>query len=314
MEVTVPDRGDEEEYGRVRDCLAKQGLDFAEIRKISTVFRYGDTEEFVYAISASEEVYPAYIEGTDLRGKTEYTPFENGILVSNRLSEKTGLKTGEEMVVYDEDYQPHTVTAGSVCRNYLGRNLYFSPEDYRRVFGEEPENNTFLVRVEHSARDALREELKGKFPGLDLEYTDEIPDTLRGLKSTYNVIVYLMTALSILLSVFVLLNLVNIFVRRRKNEVIIMAVNGFSWAEQRGYLLKETITTTVFGLLLGVAGGYGMTDFVVRMVESGDSMFVRSFNPKAWLFAAAAESLFALIINAISYRRLKKLKLTDITR
>jgi ABC-type antimicrobial peptide transport system permease subunit len=123
-----------------------------------------------------------------------------------------------------------------------------------------------------------------------------------------------MTALSILMSVFVLLNLVNIFVSRRKNEVIIMAVNGFSWAEQRGYLLKETITTTVFGLLLGVAGGYGMTDFLVRVVESGDSMFVRSFNPKAWLFAAAAESLFALIINAISYRRLKKLKLTDITR
>jgi putative ABC transport system permease protein len=159
----------------------------------------------VYVISAAEEVYPEYLEVTDLRGKTAYTPSENGILVSNRISEKTGLKTGDEMQVYDEDYQPHTVTAGSVCRNYLGRNLYFSPEDYRSVFGEEPENNTFLVRVEHSARDTLREELKGKFPGLDLEYTDEIPTTLSGLKSTYNVIVYLMTALSILMSVFALI-------------------------------------------------------------------------------------------------------------
>jgi putative ABC transport system permease protein len=268
----------------------------------------------VYVISAPEEVYPEYLEVTDLRGKTAYTPSENGILVSNRISEKTGLKTGDAMQVCDEDYQPHTVTAGSVCRNYLGRNLYFSPEDYRSVFGEEPENNTFLVRVEHSARDTLREELKGKFPGLDLEYTDEIPTTLSGLKSTYNVIVYLMTALSILMPVFVLLNLVNIFVSRRKNEVIIMAVNGFSWAEQRGYLLKETVATTVSGLVLGIVGGYALTAFLVRIVESGDSMFVRSFNPKAWLFAAVVESVFALIINAISYRRVKKLKLTDIAK
>jgi hypothetical protein len=40
------------------------------------------------------------------------------------------------------------------------------------------------------------------------------------------------------MSVFVLLNLVNIFVSRRKNELIIMEINGFNYRERIGYLLS----------------------------------------------------------------------------
>ena len=131
---------------------------------------------------------------------------------------------------------------------YLWRNLYFSEEDYQALFGKEPEYNTFLVRMEPSARDNFREALKERFSGVSVEYTDELPDTLSGQCTIFNATVYVMIVLSVLMSMFVLLNLVNIFVNRRRNEVIIMAVNGFSWSEQIGYLLKETIATTVSGL------------------------------------------------------------------
>lgn len=313
-EVTVADRGDEEAYDAVRVCLEEQGLEFAEARKINTVFRSGETEYFVSVIAAPERLFPDYLETTDIKGKQQYHPTDHGILVSNRIADKTGLRAGDEMEIFDEDYQPHTVTVGAVCRNYLGRNLYFSEGDYQALFGKEPEYNTFLVRMERSARDTLREALKERFSGVSVEYTDELPDTLTGQCDIFNVTVYVMLALSVLMSVFVLLNLVNIFVNRRRNEVIIMAVNGFSWSEQIGYLLKETVATTVSGLLLGIAAGCALTEPLVRIVEGQDSMFVRSFNLRAWLFAAVAETVFALIINAISFRRLKKLKLTDITK
>lgn len=314
VEVTVADRGDANAYDAVRSCLEEQGLEFAEARKINTVFRFGETEYFVSVIAAPERLYPNYLETTDLRGKQQYHPAGHGILVSNRLADMSGLRAGDEMEVFDEDYQPHTVPVGAVCRNYLGRNLYFSEEDYQALFGKEPEYNTFLVRMEHSARDSFREALKERFSGVSVEYTDELPDTLQGQCTIFNAVVYVVLALSILMSVFVLMNLVNIFVSRRKNEVIIMAVNGFSWNEQIGYLLKETIATTALGLLLGIAGGCAMTEYLVRIVEGEDCMFMRSVNPRAWLFAVVVETAFALIINAISFRRLKKLKLTDITK
>jgi putative ABC transport system permease protein len=106
----------------------------------------------------------------------------------------------------------------------------------------------------------------------------------------------------------------NIFVRRRQNEIIIMAVNGFTWKEQRGYLIRESVATILIGLLFGVLGGYLMTDFLVKSVEHETVMFIREFDTRAWIFAVVLELIFALIINLISYRNLRKLKLTDITK
>ena len=139
-----------------------------------------------------------------------------------------------------------------------------------------------------------------------------MPDSMGDLTTMYNVIVLMTTGLSILLSLFVLLNLVNIYIRHRQNDIIIMAVNGFSQGERTRYLLRETLITTLGGLILGLVLGLSMTGFLVRIVESNDSMFVRSINMYAWVFALVMETIFALIINVISYRSLKKLKLTDI--
>jgi putative ABC transport system permease protein len=314
LEVTVTERAQEGDYNRVRDYLSAQGVDYAEIRKTATIYRAGDTEEFLNVISADEGVYPDYIELVDEAGKNAYRLEESDVLLCNRIAENTGLEAGGEMLLYDEDYQPHILTVNGVCRNYLGRTLYLSKKAYEGVYGEAPENNTFLVRVERDQRDAFREKLESRFNALSLSYTDDLPDTLVGLRSNYDIIVVVVTALAILMSVFVLLNLVNIFVRRRQNEVIIMVVNGFSWLEQRDYLLRETIVMTAVGLLLGALAGTLLTNPLVRIVESAETMFDRGFNPRAWVFAWVLEILFAVIINWLAYRRVRHLKLTDLTK
>ena len=123
-----------------------------------------------------------------------------------------------------------------------------------------------------------------------------------------------MTGLSIVMSIFVLLNLVNIFVKRRQNELIVMRVVGFSYKQDIGYLLKETIATTTFGIAAGVISVALLTSFLVRIVEGSETMFVRSVNPLALLMGALLEGLFAILINLFAFRKVKKLQLTDITK
>ena len=115
------------------------------------------------------------------------------------------------------------------------------------------------------------------------------------------------------MSVFVLLNLVNIFVRRKKNEIIIMAVNGFDHKEQIGYLLRETIITTVCGLIAGVLAGWAMTEPVVRTVEVGEMLFVRDFNVIAWIIATGMEAVFAITINFFAFRYVRSFDITELT-
>ena len=72
--------------------------------------------------------------------------------------------------------------------------------------------------------------------------------------------------------------------------------------------------TTFVGLAAGVITGCLMTDFLVRIVENEDTMFIRDLNPKAWLFAVILETVFALVINLYAFRRIKKLQITDINK
>jgi putative ABC transport system permease protein len=203
---------------------------------------------------------------------------------------------------------------GDVCRNYFGRNLYISKEDYVATFGEQPQYNTLLVRVNKAKEGGFVSKLQEKFPQVTVVYTDVMPQAYEDPASLFHIMVFVMTLLSIVLSVFVLSNLVAIFVQRRNNELIVMGINGFSFSQQIGYLLKETLITTCMGLLLGTVMGCVMTAFVVKMVEGADAMFVRTPDPKAWLFAVAMEALFALCINLVAFRRVKHLSLTDFTR
>ena len=68
------------------------------------------------------------------------------------------------------------------------------------------------------------------------------------------------------------------------------------------------------GLAAGGITGCLMTDFLVRIVENEDTMFIRDVNPKAWLFAVILETVFALAINLYAFRRIKKLQITDINQ
>ena len=116
------------------------------------------------------------------------------------------------------------------------------------------------------------------------------------------------------MSIFVLLNPVNIFVQRRKNEVIIMAVSGFSHKQQVGYLLRETVITILCGLMIGIFAGGVMTDTVVRTVEVGEMLFARDINASAWIVSAGMESIFAAAINFRAFRAIRSFDITELTR
>ena len=83
----------------------------------------------------------------------------------------------------------------------------------------------------------------------------------------------------------VLPNLTNTYILQKKRELTIMRINGFSVREVIGYVTRETA-------------------FV---------QYNRRVSLPAWAFGAVITALFTIIINAIVLRRVKHLKLTDIT-
>ena len=312
MEASFVSEFSEEKMEAVTKLLADKGIEYKRIHKQVTKYGFGDAEEYTTILSAPEEVYQDYILLTDMAGNTVAAPAAGQAVIGNRISEALKIRAGDTISIFDTDFNTHDVTAAGVCRNYTGKLICLSQEDYQNFFGQKAEDNTLLIRTDKETGKALETELSAAFPELTISFTDEFPELLESIRGMANIIVYILSFMSVLMSLFVLLNLVNIFVGRRRSELIIMAVNGFSRSEQIGYLLRETIMTTSLGLVIGFVGCFIMTEMVVRMIESDGVMFVRAFNAPAALLAAVLETGFALVINLYAYRKIRKWKLTDI--
>ena len=307
---------DDTAFDELEAELKESNASFKKITKVSTVYDYNGHEEYVTVIAAEEDIFGDYIclispDGEQLTAP-DNTETSLTAVVQNRIFERLGAQKGDEILIFDNTLTPHSVKAGSPTINYIGRVMYLSEASFRSIFGSEPANNTFLIRLNGKDRESFAEELSSNFPDADISFTDAMPTLFLSLTDAFNALIYVMITLSVIMSVFVLLNLVNIFVSRRQNELIIMAINGFNFKEEIGYLLRETIATTVLGLTCGVLLGAVLTKTLVQVIEAPDTMCARAFNPKAWIIAIVMEGTFALLINLRAFQRVKRLSIKDL--
>ena len=314
MEITASSGFDEDRMRELTDYLTARQIEYTRIQMQSAIYGYGELEEYAEIVSADEDVYREYIELISPDDEKRIVPSGSDVFVEEKITERTGVSRQDEIRIYDTGYKVHNVTVSGICRNYSPRRIYLSPSQYRSVFGKDADNNTVLIRVQTPLKDEVAKDMDDMFPEFSVSYAAMLPEDLGPMSDMYHVVVYILTGLAIIMSVFVLMNLVSIFVKRRQNEIIVMAVNGFYHKEQVRYLLTETLVTTGLGLALGVIAGCLMTDPLVHVVEVEEAMFVRQLDPGAWICAVTLEAIFAVTINLFVFRNLKKLKLTDINK
>jgi putative ABC transport system permease protein len=256
-----------------------------------------------------------------MKGSKEFTPSKGEVYLGNKISETGGVSKGDSIGIYDNNYKLKDMSVTGICKNYMGKVAYISEDEFKNIFGSDmggensyknTENLKFLVRLNGKSEKELKNLMSDS--GLSLKYdsTRKLTGIYATMANVYHLTVYIMIILAACMSVFVLMNLVNIFVSKKSKELIIMGVNGFSYKQQIGYLIRETIVITLSGLSVAVLLGVTFTTPLIKIIESEDLMFKRDVNIWAWIFAVFFEFIFALIINLIAFKKVKKLRLFDI--
>ena len=294
--------------------LNEYASEFVWVHQKTTVYQSGETREYATILAGPDSVYPGYVDLRDRQGNSLTPQAGSTVITDCRMSERLGLQPGDSIRVSNDSFTQFPMEITGVCMNYYPRLICMHEETFHVLFGEDTDSGMALVRLGTMNTDDFLGALREQFPDATVRQTDRLPDAYEPMSRMFHVVVYILIALSIFMGVFVLLNLVHIFVNRRKKELIIMAVNGFQEKQQIRYLLRETIITTLTGITLGVLIGWVMTSPVVRTVEVGEMMFVRNINLRAWLIAAGLEALFALLINLMVFRKIRGFQLTELTR
>ncbi|MBO4919509.1 MAG: FtsX-like permease family protein [Erysipelotrichaceae bacterium] len=301
----------EEELEQVETILTRNDADYLSANYSVHLFEKDQKVNALNVVTADKDKLNSFIAIKDPKTKKSLTLPQEGVLVQLRLSESYGVSPGTNLTLYDSQLETYQVPVVGCFQNYQGRLVLVSREAYSRIFNEEVEDNCYYVRLNQDNYDTVYRELSD-IEHISIEKSDSYKQAMENAIGLFNIIIILMTLMSILMSFLILTNLANIYITRKKKELIVMRINGFSIKETIRYLAKETLLTTVLGAVVALVMGYFLGIIPIRVLEQPDAQFIRSFNVKAWIIAIILESIFSLIINSLVFRKVRKLNFREV--
>ena len=296
----------------LEEKLISAGVAYVPLYDGNVTFRIRDMdmgELFCGDIAAIEEMYRL----NDWQTGEPLAPTDDGILIQRRLAEIYDLTVGSEFEVTLNNSQTVTVRVAGIFENYIGRPMVMSPAYYTSLCKEAPNSNAFFVRFGDVDQEDLLLELSDTLGFQDYTPSDENKAMFEASTSVINMVVALFIFMAAVMAGVVLLNLTNIYILQKKRELTIMRVNGFTTGEVISYVTRETVITTLLGILIGLVVGSAIGYQIVRALEQSFVRLERGLCFPGWLYGAAMTVVFTVIVNAIALRKVKHLKLTDVT-
>ena len=312
LTVTLSDNVTEEQKAKIEDVI--HDYDYMEVCKIGGVIQTGKGQILteLYVVDDTERFREFYFLKNGKGGESEI--FDDALMVTFEMMEKNGLKDGQDLTLITDSLDIASLTIRGHYLLHVGKGGVMTAKYYKSAFGKDPELNTYMIKVGDKDPKSIADMLE-EYDGISaIHLSDEILDLKAALSKLYTTVVFIVIGFSIILSFMILLNLSNILVAHMMKELLTMRVNGFSNAEVIGYLVREVLVTTGLGIMLGLLIGIPATSVIIRSVESDGFMFLRKTYASAWILAVSCETLFTLIINTISFSRVNKVPLSDITK
>ena len=309
LRVDAGDSVSKEDLAAMAKVLDEQATDYTEAIYEPHLFSAGNTITGLQVLAGDPDKISNYFGMFDSGNPAKLS--SDGLIIPLRMSENYGFEKGSNIEIFDSTMETKEASVTGTYTCYFQRVAVTTPEGYSRIFGCDYEPNSFFIHLDGDDQ-ALRKALLDINEDISFETSSDFRKSFESVGMLYNIIVYVTMGIAIFMSFMILTNLASIFVNRKKNELIVMRINGFSIKQAKGYLIKEAVLTTVIGLAVGVIIGSLLTPFAVRILEPADLQFDRSYQPLAWVFAAALEGTFALLIYSVIFNRIKRFDLRDI--
>ncbi|HQQ90143.1 MAG TPA: ABC transporter permease, partial [Oscillospiraceae bacterium] len=237
----------------------------------------------------------------------------DGVLITEKLSEKLGLSIGDS-ITFTADGKQITAPVSGITENYVLHFIYMTKTCWERYAGETMEPNAVLTIMSDSGEEAqntLASELIQKDAVLALTFSRDSKASFADTVGNLNYVVALIILSAAMLALTVLYNLTNINITERTREIATIKVLGFYDRETSAYVFRESLLLSLIGDAAGLWLGVYLHRFVISVAETDTVMFGRDL--PAWCFFAAFATtmLFTFLVDWIMYFRLKKISMVE---
>lgn len=266
-------------------------------RQNVTVF--GNSEDYysTMIVYDNADEIKNFINFNDYKTKKKIILSDDGVVISQKLAEKLGVKKGENMT-FSYDNTKYTVKVSNIVQQYVSHQVYMSKTFYENLTGTK--SSASILYVDMNTKKSNIKTLKNYLDHHNIGSMERLTaslDEFQQRMSSLNIIVAILSGCAALLCFIVLYNLTNINIGERKGEIATIKVLGFRRKEYCDYIFRENIILSLIGASIGMFFGYFLHRFVVLTVEMDNMLFIRTMPLYIYLIAFGMTVGFTIIIN-----------------
>lgn len=234
----------------------------------------------------------------------------HGLLMTDRLADKLGLKPGDTVTieVREGSRQVVQLVVERTVRDMMGMNAFIRRDALNRALGDGDLANFFGLRAGPAAVVPVLQATQG-LPRVAGAFSKAT--LLRNVQeiSARNVLIMssILTAFAAVIAVGVVYNNARIALAERMWELASLRVLGFTRGEVSVLLLGELALGIAVALPLGMLLGWGLTHTVVELMRSDQFLFPVAIQPRTYAWAALCVVAAGVASALVVRRRIDRL-------
>jgi putative ABC transport system permease protein len=268
-------------------------------------------------------------------GETEISLPKNGAVISQKAAEMLGIGEGSIVSTDREEASEGSssstntaantaensessadiqIKTGAVFENYLQHYMIMSPEYYESVFGEKAvANQLFMIQTDTAEANQSRfgEMVTGLEGVASIGFLCDMQENLNDTIGTLDLIVWVILVSAGLLAFVVLYTLTTININERMREIATIKVLGFFDREVNSYIFRESYILTFIGILLGLAGGIVLHQYIIQEAAVEQLMYYKQVMPMSFLYSGLLTFVFSFVVGRLLQKKMRNINMVE---
>ncbi len=298
--------------GNLQSLLTKEQIQNPVlIRQSAFTCESGDKALDAYLIvPENQETFTDYFSLKNTINGTDIKLNDDGVIISQKLSEVYKIGKGDTIKVKDADNDFYTLPVSGVTENHLQNYIYMNKGMYSKIFGEAAFYN-MIVSNDTGNEKTLTEHLIDSGLIVNVNFKDDIlQKAVEGDKSLNDVVI-LLVCVAALLAVIVLYNLTSINISERKREIATLKVLGFTDGETNEYIYREAFLLTLISIGAGLILGTGVHRLVMGIIQQDTVEYYKIIKGMSFVWAFLITMVVSVIMQVVTYFKLKEIDMIE---
>ena len=300
------------EFNKISNFKYKLSLDsqYTQEQFDKLVKKYGNetSQSFGVEIKNKDKKETNTVTVNDANEHLKYTDHnrqymelnDDGIYITEKLSEKYGLKVGDEITwhVFGDDNW-YTSKIVGLNRDPQNQQLNMTRKYYESL------GLTYKADSLYT-NDDLRD--IRTLEGVEtIQSIDNLKTGMESMLKTMQSMIVLLIVVSAILGFVIIYNLGVLSFSEKQYQFATLKVLGFKNKQIKNIFVKQNLWLAVIGILIGLPLGFFMVDYIFKAALGDSYDFNAQISIVSYLYAAVGSFIVAIFVNKVLARKVKKI-------